>query len=62
MESIMYKEKENNNNEQLRPVYVTPEVHDLLWQYKVKHKKKSISEVASYFIKLGICNMEITNE
>ena len=58
----MDKEKENNNNEQLRPVYVTPEVHDLLWQYKVKHKKKSISEVASHFIKLGICNVEIAGE
>jgi len=62
MESIMSKEKEINNNEQLRPVYVTPEVHDLLWQYKVKYRKKSISEVASHFIKLGICNGEIAGE
>ena len=58
----MSKEKEINNNEQLRPVYVTPEVHDLLWQYKVKYRKKSISEVASHFIKLGICNGEIAGE
>ena len=35
-------------------VWVDKEVHQLLWEYKVKHGKKSIGEVAGYFIKLGI--------
>jgi hypothetical protein len=53
----MDKEKENNEKD-LRAVWIDPEVHDLLWVYKVKHKKKSIGEVAGHFIKLGICNEE----
>jgi hypothetical protein len=54
---FMDKEKENNEKD-LRAVWIDPEVHDLLWVYKVKHKKKSIGEVAGHFIKLGICNEE----
>jgi len=53
----MKQEKEKQDNE-LRAVWIDPDVHDLLWVYKVKHKKKSIGEVASHFIKLGICNEE----
>jgi len=55
-------QKENNDNQvdnkDLRAVWIEPDVHDLLWQYKVKNKKKSIGEVAGHFIKLGICNEE----
>ena len=55
--------KENQDkqvdNKDLRAVWIEPEVHDLLWQYKVKNRKKSIGEVAGHFIKLGICNEEL---
>jgi len=59
----MDTEKENQNkqvdNKDLRAVWIEPDVHDLLWQYKVKNRKKSIGEVAGHFIKLGICNEEL---
>ena len=55
--------KENRDkqvdNKDLRAVWIEPDVHDLLWQYKVKNRKKSIGEVAGHFIKLGICNEEL---
>lgn len=56
------KENQDNqiDNKELRAVWIEPDVHDLLWQYKVKNKKKSIGEVAGHFIKLGICNEEIS--
>ena len=52
---------ENNDKKGLKAIWVDPDVHDLLWIYKVKNKKKSIGEVASYFIKLAICQEEINN-
>ena len=59
----MKVQKENQDkqvdNKDLRAVWIEPEVHDLLWQYKVKNRKKSIGEVAGHFIKLGICNEEV---
>ena len=55
--------KENQDkqvdNKDLRAVWIEPDVHDLLWQYKVQNRKKSIGEVAGHFIKLGICNEEL---
>jgi len=37
-------------------VWVDQDIHQLLWEYKVKHSKKSIGDIAGHFIKLGICD------
>lgn len=39
---------------ELKAIWITPEVHDLLWQYKVKFKHKSIGEIVNEFIKESI--------
>lgn len=54
-------EEKNKKQQPKEAVWVSPEVHDLLWVYKVKHKKKSIGEVADHFIKLGICEAKIND-
>ena len=39
-------------------VWVDQDIHQLLWEYKVKHSKKSIGDIAGHFIKLGICDVK----
>ena len=57
----MEKENKKNKNKltdkpSKEAVWVDQDIHQLLWEYKVKHSKKSIGEIAGHFIKLGICD------
>jgi hypothetical protein len=58
--TIELKNKKNKLTE--RPVkeavWVDKDIHQLLWKYKVDNSKKSIGDIAGYFIKLGICEAE----
>lgn len=57
---IELKNKKNKLTE--RPVkeaiWVDKDIHQLLWEFKVKHSKRSIGDIAGHFIKLGICEAE----
>ena len=51
----------DNKKIELKAIWITPEVHDLLWQYKVKFQHKSIGDVASKIIK-EVISKELGNE
>lgn len=64
MESLDMKTELKNKKNKLtertvkEAVWVDQDIHQLLWQYKVKNSKRSIGDIAGHFIKLGICEAE----